>query len=138
MGRKPKVNETTTWAGRQRVPGRPRLPEAVTRPALSAVARGARVEDAAAAAGIGASTLRRRIREHGVVMLRERKARPGALSLAEREEIRVGIRYFSRNIVISPRNNQSPYSHRDPLGKPKIYIPGARLDSWRQGYDNGL
>src|SRR4051812_18397001 len=68
---------------RARVPrsGSPFTPDAVVRPALAAVARGARVEEAAAAAGMGVSTLRSRIREHGVVMLRERKQRATALTL---------------------------------------------------------
>ena len=69
----------------------PRIPEAVTRPALAAVAGGARVEDAAREAGIAASTLRDRMRDHGVVMLRPRKPRPDEMTLPEREEIRVGI-----------------------------------------------
>ena len=41
------------------------LAESVVRPALEAVARGVSAADAAAAAGIDVSTLRRRIREHG-------------------------------------------------------------------------
>ena len=64
--------------------GPPRIPVEVVRPALVAVARGVRVEDAAADAGVGVSTLRRRIREHGVVVLRERTPRKDALTLAER------------------------------------------------------
>src|SRR3989442_883682 len=49
---------------RQPPRGGPRLADGVVRPALEAVARGATVADAAAAAGIGVSTLRGRIREH--------------------------------------------------------------------------
>jgi hypothetical protein len=78
---------------RRRLPkmGPKGLSDGVVRPALDAVARGATVAEAAATAGISVSALRRRIREHGVVMLRPRNHRPDALTLPEREEIRVGI-----------------------------------------------
>lgn len=71
--------------------GRPRIPETVLRPAFGALARGAALPEAAAAAGVSASTLRRRVAEDAGAVCRERRARDGALSLAEREEIRVGI-----------------------------------------------
>ena len=71
--------------------GAPRIPRSVVAPALSAVARGMRYVDAAALAGISLNTLRRRVSEEAVVVLRHRTARPDALRLAEREEIRVGI-----------------------------------------------
>jgi IS30 family transposase len=77
---------------RRRVkPGRKGKPEAVVRAALNAVAHGALIKDAAAAVGMPASTLSRHVHNHGVVMLRPRKHRTGALTLAEREEVRVGI-----------------------------------------------
>jgi hypothetical protein len=50
----------------------PRVPWAVVRVALQAVARGATHAEAAALVGVGTSTIWRRVQEEGVVVLRDR------------------------------------------------------------------
>jgi len=70
---------------------RPRIPYQVARVALFGLARGARVVDAATVAGISPRSVDRLIYEHGRMTLRETKLRADALTLEEREEIRVGI-----------------------------------------------
>jgi len=83
--------------------GRPRLTRERVAVALLAVARGVRHVDAAALAGVGVNTVRRRLKEEAVVVLSDRKAAANALTLEGREEIRCGIERGESNTQIAAR-----------------------------------
>jgi transposase, IS30 family len=96
-----------------------RIAWSVIRPGLAAVARGATLAEAGALVGVGASTMCRRVHEEGVVVLRDRKPRPGALTDEDREAIRAGI-----------ERGQCAAAIADGIGKHRSTV-------WREINNNG-
>jgi len=93
----------------------------VVRVALAEVARGATYAQAAAVAGISERTVCSRVAEEHVVVFRDRKLRPGALTLEDREEIRVGIERGESDVEIAERIG----CHRGTVWR-EITINGGR------------
>ncbi len=105
--------------------GNPKVPYERLRVGLVAVSAGANQADAAKLAGVGLSTLRVAIREHGVGVLRERTPRPDALTIDDREEILLGISDGLTNAEIARRVGK----HRSTIGR-EIERGGGR-DAYR-------
>jgi IS30 family transposase len=101
--------------------GAPKLSWSVVSVALAAVARGATHADAAKLAGVGLNTVRRRVAEEAVVVLRERKCCGNGMSLSDREEIRVGIDRGESDRVIGERLGR----HRSTIWR-EITAAGGR------------
>jgi len=81
----------------------PKIRYEVVRVALLELARGATIDGAAVVAGVSPRSVDRFVCEHGRMTLRETHQRRGALTLEDREEIRVGIECDESNTQIGVR-----------------------------------